>query len=237
MRVHLKRSLFLLLMLALLVSLLACAASNTFTQAECDAWVARCITDYEGLYQKNAMHYSKTLIYQNGGDERVLSNTQVWFSGSNSLEEHVNFNEMYTHTVSVNGDCYRMEKKGNANGDWIPQKTTAQSDSGREARWEDKGYQLKSIQNTDDGINVSFLRNKGHDNCTHSEQTVLLTFCYQSDQLVSIVYSLTSYKGLRIAPEEIHSVTTMQYTFYSTEEEVIGDKIMEAYKEATELES
>ena len=235
MSVHLRQSLFLLLMLALLVSLPACDASNTFTQAESDAWVARCITDYEGLYQKNAMHSSKTHVYQNGGDERVLSNTQVWLNGSNFLEEYVNFNETYTHTVSVNGDCYRMEKRGDAKGDWILQKPSEQSESEREARWEDKGYQLKSIQNTDDGIKVSFLRNKGHDNCTSSEQTVLLTFCYQSDQLVSIVYSLTSYKGLRIAPEEIHSVTTMQYTFYSTEEAVIEEKIMEAYKEATEM--
>lgn len=38
-----------------------------------------------------------------------------------------------------------------------------------------------------------------------------------------------------MTPEEINSVSTMQYTFHSTEEEMIGEKIMEAYKEATEM--
>lgn len=111
MSVHWKRILLLLLMLALLASLPACAASNTITQAETDAWVARCIVDYDGLYQKNAIHYTQTHIYQNGGDERVLSNTQVWLNGSDSLEEYVNINEKRTYTVSVSGDSYCMQKK------------------------------------------------------------------------------------------------------------------------------
>ena len=235
MKTRLYKKLFLLLLVLalLLVSLPACAVSKSFTQAETDTWVARCIADFDALYQKDVLHFSQTQIYKNERGEKVVSNAQVWFCGNDFLKEKVDNKENNTHTVFVGGEAYEMRKTGNLSEVWVPKEYPAQTFSRNNTRWEYQDYQFKSIEGKGKETAVTFVSYLGHDNCTLSEQTLHLIFYYEGDVIQRIDSVRTSYSGPNIDTEKVHSVITMQYVFHSTPESEITAKIDAAYQKAT----
>lgn len=231
---HLKCFLLLMVLALLLVSLPACAASKTFTQEQTDAWVARCIADYDALHQKDAMHFSRTRTMTRQGEDKVtLTDAQIWFRGDDYLKENVDYKGVRLHAVTKNATGYKMQAADGQSEVWTPAQDPAYEFTRYHTLWEDRGYQFESIRGKGDETEVTFYWNLGHDNCTLSAQTYRLTFCYQGENISRIFLVFTTYNGTRINPEEIRSVETNEYVFHSTPESEITAKIDAAYQKAT----
>jgi hypothetical protein len=236
MKTRLYKKLFLLLLVLalLLVSLPACAASKTFTQEETDTWVAKCIADYGALHQKDALHFSRIWKKTVEGREAVvLADAQIWFQGDDYLKENVNAKGVRIHNVTKNDTGYKMQALEGQSEVWVPEKNPYDGFDRYHTQWEERGYQFESIWGKGEETKVTFLWDLGYKNCTFSEQTYRLTFCYQGEELARIVLVFTTYNGTKIDPKNIYSVKNEEYVFHTTPESEIAEKIDAAFKKAS----
>ena len=235
---QLKKRLLPALVAAFLVSLASCAAAQpqpkTYTEEETDTWTARCIADYAALYQKDAMHFTEVRTYKTEKSERVVSNAQIWFCGSDYLKEKVNYREIREHVVTKNGVGFIMQADKDDSEVWTPAALDPYYYFSRhESKWEDQDYTFHSIEGTEKETKVTFYWNLGDKNCTGSARTFHLEFHYQAETLSRIVFIHTAYNGSQIDSEKLHTVDKTEYIFHSTGESEIIEKIDAAYQKAS----
>jgi uncharacterized lipoprotein YehR (DUF1307 family) len=234
---YLKKLLLLALAAVFLVSLASCAAAQpqpkTYTEEETDTWTARCIADYAALYQKDAMHFTEVRTYKTEKSERVVSNAQIWFCGSDYLQEKINYKEIRTHAVTKEGVGFIMEADKDDSEVWTPASDPYYYFDRSDIKWEDRGYTFHSIEGTEKETKVTFYWDLGDENCTRSARTFHLEFHYQAETLSRIVFIHTAYNGSQIDSEKLHTVDTTEYIFHSTGESEIIEKIDAAYQKAS----
>lgn len=235
---YLKKLLLLALAAVFLVRLASCAAAQlppkTYTEAEIETWTARCIADYTAFHQKQAMHFTEIRHYKTEKSERVISEGQIWYCGNDYLQEKINYKEIRTHAVTKEGVGFIMEADKDDSEVWTPAWDPYYYFDRSDIKWEERSYTFHAIEGTAKETKITFYWDLGNENCTRSARTFHLEFHYQGETLSQVVFTHTTYHGSQIDPEKLHTVDKTEYTFHSTGESKIREKIDEAWQKASQ---
>ena len=220
--------------LLVLICLLLSPEPEPYANITNAQWVQMCQEAYDGLYQKEYLHFTRhTADISSSGN--TTASAEIWYSGDNFFQRETLENGDLRAFLMKDGTYYRNRQKELAPAEW----NTASGDPifvRSSGAWSEVDYNLDHFDRYGKQAEVVFSRDGSLPNKDRLRMHYL-TFRFDRDlKVTAIVYTYIAYGGDKVDPNDIFLSQTDEYIFYDTpkaEIESVIDapfQIMEAHR-------